>query len=128
MNLTPTSRLLVSTAALVIVLAGVKAAADIVGPVVLALALTIVFHPLRAGLERRMPSWAASVVVLVLAYVLIIGLTLSLVISIGRLATLIPTYAPDVDDMVTAVGDRSRRWGWRLRRRTPSWEPWTSDG
>ena len=39
----------------------------------LALSLTIVFHPLRARLERRMPSWAASLVVLVAAYVLILG-------------------------------------------------------
>ena len=106
MNQSRTTRLLMSAAALVIVIAGIKAAADIVGPLMLALSLTLVFHPLRARLERRMPSWAASLVVLVLAYVLILGMTLALVISIGRLATLIPTYAPDLDDIVAAVGDR----------------------
>ena len=51
-----------------IVVAGLRSAAGIVGPVVLALSLTIVFHPLRATLERRLPVWAASVVVLVAAY------------------------------------------------------------
>ena len=45
-----------------------KAASGIIGPMMLALALTIVFHPLRLGLERRMPSWAASIVVCVSAY------------------------------------------------------------
>ena len=106
MSQSRTSTLLVSTAALAIVIAAIKAANDIVGPVMLALALTIVFHPLRVRLERRLPSWATSVVVLVLAYVLILGLTFALVISLGRLATLIPTYAPDVDDMVAAIGDQ----------------------
>jgi AI-2 transport protein TqsA len=101
-----TTRLLLSSAALVIVLAGIKAAGDIVGPVVLALSLTIVFHPLRVVLERRMPSWATSIVVLVLAYALLIGLILALVVSIGRMATLIPTYAPQLDDLAAGVGDR----------------------
>ena len=43
---------------------GMKAASDIVGPVMLALALTIVFHPLRsvssAGCRRGPPPWSSS--------------------------------------------------------------------
>ncbi|WP_244928128.1 AI-2E family transporter [Nocardioides sp. W7] len=101
-----TGRLLVSTAAAVVVVAGLRSASDIVGPVMLALALTIVFHPLRAALDRRVPTWAASVVVLVLAYVLILGLTLALVVSVGRLAALLPTYTSDLDDLVADAGDR----------------------
>jgi AI-2 transport protein TqsA len=99
-----TNRLLVTAAAAVIVIAGLKAASGIVGPLFLALALTIVFHPMRVGLERRMPSWAASVVVLVSAYVLILLLTLSLVVAVGRLAVLIPSYAPELNQYVEDVG------------------------
>ena len=105
MTTTRTGRLLMSAAALVIVVAGVRAAGDIIAPMMLALALTIVFYPLRAGLERRLPTWAASILVLVLAYVLIIGLTLALVVAIARLAALIPTYAVDVDDFAGRVDD-----------------------
>jgi AI-2 transport protein TqsA len=105
MTASRTSRLLISAAALVIVLAGLKSASDIVGPLMLALALTIVFHPLRAIFERRMPSWAASVLVLLLACVLLLTLALALVVAIGRLAALIPTYAPDVDDFAAQVND-----------------------
>ena len=47
-----TSRLLLTAAAAVVVIAGIKAASDIVGPLVLALSLTIVFHPMRVRLER----------------------------------------------------------------------------
>ena len=103
MNPSRTTNLLVTAAAVVVVVAGLKATSDIVGPVMLALALTIVFHPLRMGLERRLPQWAASIVVLVAAYVLLLTLTLALVVSVGRLATLIPTYADQMTDGIDDI-------------------------
>ncbi len=99
------SRLLITAAAAVIVIAGLKAASDIVGPLMLAVSLTIVFHPLRIRLERRLPSWAASIVVLVSAYVLILLLIVSLIVAIGRLAVLVPSYAPELNGYVQDVGD-----------------------
>ena len=111
MTLTHTSRLLVTAAAAVVVIAGIKAASDIVGPLVLALALTIVFHPMRARLDSRLPSWAASVVVLVCAYALVLALIVSLVVALGQLAVLVPSYASEIDDYVQDVG------GWFDRRR-----------
>ena len=113
MTLTRTTRLLLTAAAAVIVIAGIKAASDIVGPLVLALALTIVFHPMRARLDSRLPSWAASVVVLVCAYALVLALIVSLVVALGQLAVLVPTYA---------VGDRRLRAGRRRAGSTgPGW-------
>ena len=50
-----TTLMLVSAAAFVIVVVGLKAANHIVAPVFLSVALVIVFYPLRARLERRMP-------------------------------------------------------------------------
>ncbi len=100
-----TTTLLVTSAALVIVVAGIKAANEIVGPVMLALALTIVFYPLRARLERRLPGWVASVVLLVAAVVLILGLTLAIVLSLGQLAKLIPTYSSELNGYVADLGD-----------------------
>ena len=84
MNPSRTLSLLVGAAAIVIVVAGMRSAAGIVAPVMLALALTILFHPLRVRFERRMPSWAASILVLVFAYLIIILFSLTLVVSIGR--------------------------------------------
>jgi predicted PurR-regulated permease PerM len=100
-----TTTLLVTAAAFVIVVAGLRATADIVGPLMLALALTMVFHPLRARLQRRLPGWAASVVVVLCAYVLILALTLALVISVGRLAALISDYAPQAEDFTAQIAD-----------------------
>ena len=62
-----TTGLLVAGAAVVIVIGGIKAANHIVTPVLVSLALTIVFYPLRGRLERRMPRWVASVIVLLAA-------------------------------------------------------------
>lgn len=105
MNQSRTSQLLFSAAALVIVVAGVKAAEGIIGPVMLGLALTIVFHPLRAVLERRLPTWLASVIVLLAAYAIILAMILALTISVGRLAAMVPEYAPDVHELAEDIGD-----------------------
>jgi len=100
-----TTSLLISSAAIVIVVAGIKAANHIVAPVMFALALTIVFYPLRARLERRMPGWVASVILLLAAIVLLLAMALAIVVSIGRLAQLVPTYASDLDGIVADIGD-----------------------
>ena len=42
-----------------------------------------------------MPSWAASLVCVVAAYLLIVGLALVLVVATARFAALLPTYADD---------------------------------
>lgn len=104
MTIPRTTILLVGTAAVVVVLAGMRATQDIVAPVMLALLLTILFHPLRRGLERRMPGWAASTCLLVAAVLLLLSLALAVVVAIGRLATLVPTYASDVDELGDDLG------------------------
>jgi AI-2 transport protein TqsA len=104
MNQRSTLRILLGAAALVIVIGGVKAAAGIVAPTMLALALTIVFHPIRVRLERRAPAWVATTAVLLAAYLLIVLFTLAMVISLGQLASLVPTYAPEFNNYVEDVG------------------------
>jgi AI-2 transport protein TqsA len=102
---TRSTTILVGAAAAVVLVAGLKAAGGIVGPTVLALSLTIVFHPLRVRLERRMPSWAASLIVLVGVYALVLGLVLALVVSLGRFAVMVPQYETQLDQRVADVGD-----------------------
>jgi AI-2 transport protein TqsA len=99
-----TTLLLVSTAAFVIVVVGLKTVNHIVAPVFLSVALVIVFYPLRAKLERRMPGWVASIIVLIAAIVLIVGMVLAIAVSIGQLAKLIPTYASQLNDFAGDVG------------------------
>ncbi|WP_235734554.1 AI-2E family transporter [Nocardioides alcanivorans] len=94
-----------SVAALVIVLAGLRAVSDIVGPVFLALVITITLHPIRVWLERRgLRGWLASIIMLIAAYLVLIALAFSLLLSVSQLAALIPQYSDQLLDMVASVG------------------------
>jgi AI-2 transport protein TqsA len=96
--------LLVGLASAVLVIAGMKASADILAPAFFALILTVLAHPLRRWLDRWMPSWAASAVCIAAVYVGIVLLALAVVVSAARFATLLPEYTDQfhqrVDDAV----------------------------
>ena len=98
--------ILVGGAAIVIVLAGVRTVADIIGPVFLALVITISLHPIRIWLERhRLPEWAASIVLLLAAYLVLGFLTLALIVSVARLAELLPQYTDQLNQVVVDAGN-----------------------
>jgi AI-2 transport protein TqsA len=99
-----TTLMLVSTAAFVIIVVGLKAANHIVAPVFLSVALVILFYPLRAKLERRMRPALASIIVLTAAIVLLVGMVLAIAVSIGQLAKLIPEYSSQLDDIAANIG------------------------
>ncbi len=97
---------LVVLAALTITIAGIRSVSGIIGPAFLALVLTITVHPMRGWLHRRrLPEWAASTVMLLAVYLMIIVVSLALAVSIGRLAVLLPDYAPQIREDVTRLGD-----------------------
>ncbi len=92
--------LLLGLAATFIVIAGMKTLQDLIGPVFLALVLTIVMHPLRRLIGRRLPDWAATVICLVALYAVLIGLAVSIAVSAARFATLLPTYQAQFTGLV----------------------------
>ena len=93
-------------AAAVITVAGLRSVSDIVAPAFLALVLTIAAHPMRGWLKRRgLPGWLATVVMIVTVYSVLLGLALSLVVSIARLATLLPQYHDDLSRLVVNATD-----------------------
>jgi AI-2 transport protein TqsA len=97
---------LIGLAAAVVVVAGMKAASSLLGPTFLALVVTIAAHPLRDWLARRLPSWVATTLCLLVVNALAIGLALTLVVSAARLATLLPDYQESLDDLVGDVTGR----------------------
>ncbi len=105
--------ILFGIAAFTIALAGARSIADIIGPVFLALVITITLHPLRIRLERhhRVPRWLASILMLLAAYLLLLVLTLALVVSVAQLAALIPTYSAQITDTVADAGNTLRNLG-----------------
>jgi AI-2 transport protein TqsA len=95
---------LVGLAALTISLAGLRGVSGIIGPAFLALVLIITVYPLRVWLvAHKVPGWLASLMLLLSVYLLLILVTLALVVSVGRLAVLVPEYAPQINGYVTDV-------------------------
>ena len=83
---------------LVLVLAGARSTAGIIGPAFLALVLTITVHPVRRALVRRnVPEWLVAVAVVVSVYLLLISVSVALLVSAGRLAQLLPQYKGEFD-------------------------------
>jgi AI-2 transport protein TqsA len=82
-----------SMAGLLVTVLALKQFAGIIAPVLLALVLVISFHPLTGFLRRRgAPLWLAVTVTLITLVVVILGLAVSLALSVAQLATILPTY------------------------------------
>ncbi len=84
---------LVGFAAVFVVLAGIRASASIVNPILLAVLITITVLPLPSYMTRRgMPGWLALVLSIVLV-VVVLGIVIATVFfSVSRLATELPIY------------------------------------
>ena len=95
---------LVGLAALTITLAGIRSVGGIIGPAFLAVVLIITVYPVRAWLVRHhIPGVLASTVLLLSVYLLMVLVTLALVISVGRLAVLVPEYNPQINSYINDV-------------------------
>jgi len=97
--------ILLGIGAAVLAVAGMKAAAGIIAPVFLALVLMITVFPIRGMMIRkRFPAWLATVLTILSVYAILIIMIVAIIWSIGRMAALVPTYAPQVNDVVADVG------------------------
>ena len=92
---------LLGGAGVVVVAAGLRSAAGIVGPGFLALTIVITIHPLLAGLQRRrVPGWVAVALTMLVTYAALVALAAALVVSVARLATLLPGYQAEFTSLV----------------------------
>ena len=99
-------------AAMVITAAGIKAVSSIIGPSFLVLTLVITVQPLRTILvRRRVPSWLASVVVLLSVYGLLILVLGSTIWSLTRLVNVLPEYTDDFTNLFNSALGQLGRYG-----------------
>jgi predicted PurR-regulated permease PerM len=97
---------LTGAAAAVVIAAGLRAANGLLAPMLLALVLTIAVAPLRgAAIRRGVPSWGATVIVLVATYGIVLFLTVSVAAAIVQLAATLPQYADDARELTDRVRD-----------------------
>jgi AI-2 transport protein TqsA len=100
---------LLGSACLVVVVGGMRAVAELVGPVFLALMLTVTVSPVTGWLRRRgTPVWLAATTTVVTVYVGLFALGGALAVSMARLIDLLPEYRAQFaalrDDLVAALG------------------------
>lgn len=98
------TRLLVSLASLVIIIAGLKLASELLGSVLLSLFIVLVTAPLVEWLRRkRIPNWLAHT--LVVLGVLILGLLLIafLGLSVSQLTATLPQYRSLLDTQISLL-------------------------
>lgn len=103
---------LLALAAAVVVGAGIKVSAWLLGPVFLALVIVITVHPVHGRLRRLgLPSWAATTVLVLAVYGLLTALTAVIVVSVARLATVLPAYGTEVNELVVSTTAALSRFG-----------------
>jgi predicted PurR-regulated permease PerM len=104
--------ILLELAAAVVVAGGIRAAAWLVAPVFLALVIVITVHPVHARLRARgLPSWAATTLLVLAVYGVLVVLAGVVVVSVARLATLLPSYAAEANALLASVTAELARFG-----------------
>jgi predicted PurR-regulated permease PerM len=84
---------LLGLAAAAAVATGLRAAAEIVAPAMLALALTIAVLPVDGWARRRgWPGWLATLVALVVSYAILAVLVLGTALCLAKLVEILPQY------------------------------------
>ena len=111
--------ILLGLAAGTVAMLGARELAWLIGPVFLALVIVLLVHPLHTWLRhKRIPEGGALVVLLLAIFGVLIVLGSILVLALGRLVTVLPTYAAEADGLINDL----RNWliGQGISRETVS--------
>lgn len=106
MTLSPLTRLLLTVASAVVILAGMRAAAPVIGPVAIALLITIAWSPASQWLQRKgWPPMVASLTGIVVGIVVIALLVLLVWSSLLQLQQNLPEYEPRVAALRESINE-----------------------
>jgi len=104
--------ILLGLAGATVVAFGLAAISQIAGPVLFALVLTITVQPVRVALEKRgVPRGIATGSVIVSVFALLAGFFAALFLALGQFASLLPQFAPQLQDFAAGIGDVLERIG-----------------
>ncbi|MGW8590481.1 AI-2E family transporter [Dietzia sp. NPDC055877] len=92
---------LLAVAATGISVAVARGLSGLLGPLFLALMLTIAAQPVRAWAQKRgLPSWAVVILTTTTVYAILLGLIGALALSVAQLATILPTYTGSLAEIL----------------------------
>ncbi len=87
----------------VVMIAGLRSIASLLGPILLGLILVVAVHPLQRRIASRLPGWVAVTVALLIVYVGLFGLVAALGLSLAQLAVTLPRYTDEFGSLVNQV-------------------------
>jgi AI-2 transport protein TqsA len=106
--------MLLGAAAAVLVLSGLRATAWLIGPAFLALSIVVALSPVQGWLRRHhWPDWLTTIVLVLLVVGLLVAFALVVVVSLARLAALLPQYTDRADQLLQSVAGSLARFGVR---------------
>src|SRR5688500_1680837 len=95
-----------------LILAGLYFTAWLVGPVFLALMIVIAVAPVQSFLLRHgWPAWLATLALVVSVIALMLVFALVIVVSIARLAELLPQYSDRAGDLLQGLSRSLQKFG-----------------
>ncbi|HLM06735.1 MAG TPA: AI-2E family transporter [Blastococcus sp.] len=96
--------LLVGMAAATVAVAGVRAVAWLVAPVLLALVVVVAMAPIQSWLRRiGVPRWMATSVLLLLVWTTLLAFVALLILSVAQFAALLPDYSGRAEILIGDV-------------------------
>lgn len=105
----PIGRMLLTTAAAVAILAGMRAAGPILGPIFVALVITIAWNPAAEWLRERGVNPTLAALAGIVVGVAVVGLLVALVwVSVIQLQDKLPTYQPRIAALQAMLTERLR--------------------
>ncbi len=97
-------RPLVAIAAFMVIVAGLKAASDLLGPILLSIFVVLVTAPITQWLRaRRMPGWMANTLVILGVVAVGLLLVIFLAASVAQLTSAVPEYRNLIDIQLTQL-------------------------
>ncbi|MEU4596894.1 AI-2E family transporter [Nocardia sp. GTS18] len=95
---------LLSIAAIIICVTGLKAFAGVVGPTFLALMLTIAVQPIQTRVQQRGgPAWLGMLLAFGAVLLILVGFGGALALSAAQLASRLPQYTGSLDNLLDTV-------------------------
>jgi AI-2 transport protein TqsA len=104
--------MLLGAGAAVLVLAGLRSVAWLIGPAFLALIVVIAIYPVQTWLRRKgWPGWLTTLVLVLLVVGVLVVLGLVIVVSLAKLAALIPQYADSASSLQASLQSSLKSFG-----------------
>ena len=103
---------IIVAAAAVIVIAGVRGASGLLGPIFLALVFTVLVHPIQGWTKRKgWPVWTGVIGAILTIYAILLALGIAVIVSAAKFASLLPEYQDNAKDVVTNLTDQLDKFG-----------------